>query len=72
MELKRKRGHGSVMNNLASTLKMTLPWSKNKESLTDRGEERRSKSKSLKGEKKKRRLSVSTYESLDQQKQKLS
>ena len=55
MELKRKRGHGSVMNNLASTLKMTLPWSKNKESLTDGGEERRSKSKSLKDEKNKRR-----------------
>ena len=55
MELKRKKGHGLVTNNLASTLKMTLPWSKNKESLTDGGEERRSKSKSLKDEKNKRR-----------------
>ena len=46
MELKRKGGQGMVMNNLASTLKMTLPWSKIKESLIDGGEERRSKSKS--------------------------
>jgi len=55
MELKRKRGQGLVMNNLASTLKMTLPWSKIKESLTDGGEERRSKSKSHRDEKNKRR-----------------